>query len=270
MHDLLVHIDSTDVGRARGECARAIAQALGLKLRALIVACQPVTPYGPGADSMAGVFEGVWEAVRQEAHAAETWARDALGADTMLLSALADRLALDAASVLRSADIALVGPPLRKHSFIDDDLFQAALFMSGRPIIMIPPAAKPPRTLKHVVVAWKDARETARAIFDALPILQQAGAVELIAVKEHPESFPVGADARTRMADALRARGVNASTRAIAAEPDGVGATVLAQAATADLLVMGGYGRWRVSELLFGGVTQHLIAHATLPVFMSR
>jgi nucleotide-binding universal stress UspA family protein len=36
----------------------------------------------------------------------------------------------------------------------------------------------------------------------------------------------------------------------------------------ADLLVMGAYGRGRLSEIVFGGFTQRVLANTELPVFL--
>lgn len=49
------------------------------------------------------------------------------------------------------------------------------------------------------------------------------------------------------------------------------GEILLAQATThrADLLVMGAYGHARVHELIFGGVTRHVLREARLPVLFS-
>jgi nucleotide-binding universal stress UspA family protein len=38
----------------------------------------------------------------------------------------------------------------------------------------------------------------------------------------------------------------------------------------AGLLVMGGYGHSRLRELVFGGVTEHVIRGAALPVLMAH
>jgi nucleotide-binding universal stress UspA family protein len=38
----------------------------------------------------------------------------------------------------------------------------------------------------------------------------------------------------------------------------------------ADLLVMGAYGRSRLSELVLGGATRHILQHMTLPVLFSH
>jgi nucleotide-binding universal stress UspA family protein len=39
---------------------------------------------------------------------------------------------------------------------------------------------------------------------------------------------------------------------------------------SADLLVVGGYGRGRLRELVLGGVTRTLFRHATIPVLFSH
>ena len=51
----------------------------------------------------------------------------------------------------------------------------------------------------------------------------------------------------------------------------GVGEALLAQVAEleSDLLVMGCYGRFRLSELIFGGATRYVLKHMTVPVLMS-
>ena len=43
-----------------------------------------------------------------------------------------------------------------------------------------------------------------------------------------------------------------------------------AEKSKADLLVMGGYGHSRLVEFLFGGATQHVRSHATIPVLMAH
>jgi nucleotide-binding universal stress UspA family protein len=47
---------------------------------------------------------------------------------------------------------------------------------------------------------------------------------------------------------------------------------ILSQAADegADLLVMGGYGRSRMRELVLGGATRQALAQMTLPVLLSH
>jgi len=51
-----------------------------------------------------------------------------------------------------------------------------------------------------------------------------------------------------------------------------VGAGLLAAARDfdCDLLAMGAYSHSRLRQLILGGVTRHVLEHATLPVMMSR
>ena len=58
----------------------------------------------------------------------------------------------------------------------------------------------------------------------------------------------------------------------MASDRRGIGEIILAQAAeeAADLLVMGGYGHSRLREMMLGGVTRHMLEHATLPVLLSH
>jgi nucleotide-binding universal stress UspA family protein len=57
----------------------------------------------------------------------------------------------------------------------------------------------------------------------------------------------------------------------IAAKDGNVAGALIGQceADGCDLLVMGGYGHARFREMLLGGVTQSMLGHAPIPVFMS-
>jgi nucleotide-binding universal stress UspA family protein len=43
-----------------------------------------------------------------------------------------------------------------------------------------------------------------------------------------------------------------------------------AAALTADLLVLGAYSHSRMRQVVFGGVTEHMLDYAELPVLMTR
>ena len=66
--------------------------------------------------------------------------------------------------------------------------------------------------------------------------------------------------------------GISAEVLEIAPDHRSVGEVVLAEASTmgADLLVMGAYSHSRIREIILGGVTQHVITNATLPVFITH
>ena len=128
----------------------------------------------------------------------------------------------------------------------------------GRPVLVVPLAARELR-LERVLVAWKDTRESRRAIVDALPLLQQARRVTLGTVAEEGDL----AITRARLADVgrwLARHGVVAEQVAAPAIGDDADALwVLAQDLGADLIVAGAYGHSRLREWVLGGVTKNLL-----------
>jgi len=140
-----------------------------------------------------------------------------------------------------------------------------------------------PRCGQRVLVAWSDTRESARAVHDALPLLEQAQAVELLRFAPADESGPEPLD---EVREHLRRHGVECiCTVRQAPEPSlgkrllsgwtpdaSIAEALLSHAADsdADLIVMGGYGHARALELVLGGVTQTLLRSMTVPVLMSH
>jgi nucleotide-binding universal stress UspA family protein len=139
----------------------------------------------------------------------------------------------------------------------------AALFHSGRPVLVMPEATHEKFGVT-VVVAWKDAVEAVRAVAAAKPFLAAAQQVKLVTVVEHgaDESAPA-------MADYLRRSGLRVELVKLEPQSGGVGEALLAFASSESaLLVMGAYGRWRWREWVFGGATQYILGHTTAPVLM--
>jgi nucleotide-binding universal stress UspA family protein len=142
---------------------------------------------------------------------------------------------------------------------------------SGRPVLVIPYAGRYSTIGRRVVVAWKAARESARAIFDALPLLLGAETVHILDVRERPDDVSTLAPG-TSIAAALARHGIKPEVRTSIASELSVGDEILSRAADldADLLVMGAYGHSRFRELVFGGTTRHIARHMTLPTLLSH
>jgi len=143
------------------------------------------------------------------------------------------------------------------------EALEAALFRSGRPVLVAPKRV-PADLAEHPLIAWKAAPEAARAVSAALPLLRPAGRVEIFAADE---SSGRPADA-AKLVDFLAAHGIAAHP--LGFDGGAVGAALLKQAERhrATLLVLGGYGHGRLRELVFGGVTQHVLDHATIPILI--
>jgi nucleotide-binding universal stress UspA family protein len=142
---------------------------------------------------------------------------------------------------------------------------------AGRPVLIVPNEGVHSGIGSRIVVAWNGRREAARAAFDALPLLRKASEVKVLWIDPRSEAEAAGAFAATDLCTALARHGI--ACEAVAAASNGnVGATLLSEAIEhrADLLVMGCYGHSRLTELVFGGASRHVLRHMTIPVLMSH
>lgn len=142
----------------------------------------------------------------------------------------------------------------------------------GRPVLLVP-AGDPPQSVgRDVTVAWNGTRESARAVFDALPVLREAKMVHLVWVDPQVGADEAASRAVDAVAAALAHAGVTCEAVAASAQSGTVGDEILGRVADygSDLLVMGGYGHSRFRQLVFGGVTRRVLADMTVPVLMSH
>jgi nucleotide-binding universal stress UspA family protein len=138
------------------------------------------------------------------------------------------------------------------------------------PCIVVPPGIDRPGDFHCVVLAWNGAAESVRAIHASIPLLQRAQQVVLLSGKQRAPFDQVELKPPFDMIKHLLAHDIRAQRHSIESDDAVVGAELLelASGLRADLLVMGAYGRSRFSELVYGGATRHVLAHARLPVFM--
>lgn len=144
---------------------------------------------------------------------------------------------------------------------------EAALFESGRPVLVVPSVV--PKTLaRNVLVAWNGSTEQARTNAFALPLLRLAEEVTVLTVQGGTTPGPSGEDATRH----LRRQGIKAT--ALTVKPDGrsTGETILdhARSMGCDLLVKSAYTQSRLRQMIFGGATRHVLANANLPILMAH
>ena len=172
------------------------------------------------------------------------------------------------AALSRVYDITIVGRPGLGRSEPRMTTLEAALFESGRPVLMAPPS--PPKTLgTNILIHWNASTETARTIHDAMPLLRQAERVTLLSVEGNMVPGPKPAD----MIEYLASHGIRATDiKSKPASKGGVGEAILAQARTlgADLLLKGAYTQSRLRQMIFGGATQHVLQASHIPVILSH
>jgi nucleotide-binding universal stress UspA family protein len=138
-------------------------------------------------------------------------------------------------------------------------------------VLVVPYVGRYPEIGRNVVIAWKSGRESARAVFDALPILLGAQTVQILEIKERGDDRPALAP-DTSIAASLARYGIKPTVRTSVAGDISVGDEILPRLADmdADLLVMGAYGHSRMREFVFGGVTRHIARHMTVPTLLSH
>ena len=151
-----------------------------------------------------------------------------------------------------------------------DMIIEAALFQSGRPVVIVPYIQKDAAKLDRVMVCWDGSRNAARATADAMPLLARAKSVEVVVVASghgSTKELP-GAD----FAQHLARHGLKVELSELVAADIDVPNTILSHAADAgtDFIVMGGYGHSRWREFVLGGATRGILTSMTVPVLMSH
>jgi nucleotide-binding universal stress UspA family protein len=174
----------------------------------------------------------------------------------------------------RYADLAIIGQPSRDEpnaAFVTE-LANQVVQSCGRPVLFVPYVGEYKTVGERVMIAWKDSRESARAVADALPLLKDAKKVFAVAITADEDENLRDLHADRLVAAFLRRHQVEATVRRIAVADINAGELLLSQAAdfSADLVVMGAYSRPRISELVWGGVTRVMLSSMTVPVLMSH
>lgn len=145
------------------------------------------------------------------------------------------------------------------------DAFENVLIKTERPVLLS--ARQPVKDFaRKIAIAWDGGFAAAHALNMALPYLARAEDIVVLAVRQ----APLEPDVLNELRDYLGLCGLSFAVRLIDSGNRIVGDALLdgASDSMADLLVMGGYGHSRMREVLFGGVTRHVVSNPRIPVFM--
>lgn len=173
----------------------------------------------------------------------------------------------------RAADLVVVAQKESDWDYADMfDIPDVVAIESGRPTLIVPNSGDLATIGKRVLVAWNNSRGSARAVFDALPVLKRASVVRILCVAEPVRSGQPGAFAGSEIAAVLARNGVNCVVNNFEASRGEPGELLLAEARSdgCDLIVMGCYGRSRFRELVLGGASRYVLHNSTIPVLMSH
>ena len=157
------------------------------------------------------------------------------------------------------------GPPGLEESNI-----QAAIFDSGRPVVLMPSRHKRLQWLDRLVVAWDYSREAARALSDALPLLSLAKQVHVVSVFGEKGIHTTCVE--NDLDKYLRAHNIKYVLHQETLKTSSISEFLMQYSLdqNADMLVMGAYGHSRLREFVLGGATRGILSDPQLPVFLSH
>jgi hypothetical protein len=180
---LLVHVQPDADSEPRLKAAVALARQFDATLLGL--GAEMIPP--AAATDPTGLLGGGFVAAMQEAiegnleRAGAVFRRETIGLRT-------DWLAFEAipteaiARLSRGADLIIAGgAPLKDTDHYRSCPSDETMLLSGRPVLIVPPLGGTSE-FSAVVVAWKDTRESRRALADSLPFLKDAEQVLILAV----------------------------------------------------------------------------------------
>ena len=170
----------------------------------------------------------------------------------------------------RMHDLTMI--PIGDQADLQHYIAEAVIFGSGRPVLVFPETSKraAPASFDIVGVAWDFSRSSARAVADALPILQRAKSVRVVVITDEK-----AIDTRRsgkELAMHLACHGIEAvlEEEKAAGRPIGRALEDYAAERQLDLLVMGAYGHSRLRDFVLGGATKTIVANPPLPVLLSH
>lgn len=273
-HDILVQVDDTPAGLARARLACALGARWELSVSGVFLksdmlhnffALEGLAALPP--QTIDAVLKEQSAAIAQRAAAAQASFRTAGGAEGEWAWRVIDG-DLDAPVIAHARRFDLTVFPTAARACLGDNRISAASLAmgSGGPVLVVPD--EPPATVGDcVLVAWNGSREAARALRDAAPFLDRARQVHILVVSPLGEAGPRGL-----LEHHLLRHGWTANIIVDPAD-DASAAEVLRQHAAAlqaDLIVMGLYGRPRLQEWVFGGVSQSFLRDPPAALLVSH
>jgi nucleotide-binding universal stress UspA family protein len=276
IRDILVQIDERPDAFARALVAAQLAMRHGARLTGVFLKSGFMRLHG-GPETLGYLSPAQFDALLQKYADAmskhEGVARAAFEAAARQSDALMDWRAIESdrpdplVSLCRQYDLAVL--PTTAGACLGQSTIPAGqvAIATGGPVLVLPETGQLRSIGHNILVAWKDARESSRALRDAMPLLAAAEKVTVLVIPDTDTGF-----AREDLERHLRLHCCACTVtvenrhgrRASEIIRDYVGRT------GADLLVMGLYGRPRAQEIILGGVSRNMLRNPPAPLFVSH
>ena len=139
----------------------------------------------------------------------------------------------------------------------------SALLNSSKPVLILPQQATA-SVGKKICIAWNQSPEAARAVSAAMPLLKKA---EQVTIMTNGPQNRLGPKAK-HLKQYLTMHGIDAQHMKLKHKKDSKSLMDAYKESESDLLVMGAYSKSRLRQIIFGGVTEHMLFSADIPVLM--
>ncbi len=272
LRHILVHVDDSGVCESRLDLAIELAG----KFRALLTGF--FAENAPRVMTVA-LLDPDDDLAPQMAKAEATFrARaDAAGLQQEWLAATAvsdGALIRQAVFATQGCDLAIFSQhdPARADIRVPPDLAEQVVLHGGRPVLIVPHNGRFHDVGRRIMVAWNSEREATRALNDALPLLQAAEHVTLVAINVEMRGKPQPGMPFARILRHLEAHDVQVEAERMLVEDIDAMDMLLGRLTdeAIDLLVMGAYGHYGFPYMHRGGSTRHILRQMTIPVLMSH
>jgi len=173
----------------------------------------------------------------------------------------------------RYSDLVVIGQTAPNEFLprLRSDFPEYVLLNCTRPVLVLPRSGTSADIGRSVTVAWNGSAEAVRAITSAIPLLKQAGRVDLVVFNADGEPDVHGDDPGADMALFLARHGIKVNVIAAkSGRDDGDALLSFAADSGADLIVMGAYGHSRFREFLLGGMTRTALSSSPVPLWMAH
>lgn len=273
LKDILVAVDEGEAAAGRVAYAAALAGRFDAHLTGLFVTAAPEIPayvmaqipiearaiQAEEGKRIAAEARGMFEQAAAKAGLASrsAWMRE-------------DGMPTERTALLgRYADLIVAGQSDPEAPVAGGVEIAELVLSGGRPVLLVPYAFRQQRLGEHVLIAWNGSREAARAVADAMPILEAAARISVLAVDPGDALGDApGADIALHLArHDIRVEAAQMESHGLS--PANILLNRVADLSV-DMIVMGAYGRSRLRELVLGGVTRDILRHMTVPVLMSH
>jgi nucleotide-binding universal stress UspA family protein len=172
----------------------------------------------------------------------------------------------------RRVDLAIFGQHHLDPAPVPAGLVERVVAGAGRPVLVVPSIGSYAGTGRRVLVAWTGSREAARALHDALPLLERAEQVTVLSLRLPTSGAAESGLPPLDVTDHLRAHGIQAAfDHWLVGDLSAVDA-VLNRASDegADLAVLGAFGLLGHGLLdAESGTTRAILETMTVPVLLS-